>query len=77
VSDQQDGAGRLRKRFDEMLGFIGGSTSGRHTKEVEKFMLRTYGVTPKTCRKYLDWGVQYGELIWTNSAHSRVKVIEV
>ena len=77
VSDQQDGAGRSRKRSDAMLRFIRKVKEGRAVREVEGFMWKTFGLQPKTTRRYLDYGVRYGELQWTSGAHSRVKVIEV
>ena len=77
MSDQQDGAGRLRRRFGAMLDFIGQTKGGRATPEVEKFMLLDFGIVPKTTQRYLEYGVRFGKLQWTNRAHSRVKVIEV
>ena len=77
VSDQQDGAGRLRTRYRRMLDYIGQSKEGRNIREVEGFMLRTFGIVPKTSRRYIEYGVRYGDFTYTSRAHSRVKVIEV
>ena len=77
MSDQQDGAGRLRNRLNAMFKYIGESKHGRNIREVEGHMLRTFGIIPKTTRRYIEYGVRYGTLQWTTGAHSRVKVIEV
>jgi len=60
-----------------MLEFIGQSKSGRHIREIEGEMLETFGIVPKTTRRYVEYGVRYGKLKYTNPSHSRVKVIEV
>ena len=77
VSDFQDGARRVRDRYRIMLEFIGQSKGGRHIREIEGKMFKDFGLIPKTTRRYVEYGVRYGDLQYTSAAQSRVKVIEV
>ena len=73
--DQQDGAGRLKRRFESLLAFIAASKNGRHTRECEGYMLRMFGLRPKTTTTYLEWAERYGEIAFTNVNRNKVKKI--
>lgn len=73
IDEGVDGAGRLKKRLEGLLRFIAGAECGRHIRECEGYCLLSWGITPKTCRKYLEWLVIYGKIMWTGPAHNRVK----
>ena len=70
-----DGPGRLKQRYEYMLGYIGDSKQ-RSVKEVEGRMLDHFGICPRTTRKYLEWAERYGKIRFTNVNRSVVELIK-